>query len=262
MIRNVADKVGAICRTSIHLPSGAAQSPSGLPLFRGLHAGKNASTRPQSLFNVLPALHGRRPFSSFAPTLNTTTSKPFRRKWHTLEPSTQPSRLKHLAFNAWIRHAHTRSKRRRVGNTLRRKSTVSNGPSKQSALNASAPKVESSPNTKPLESSAKNTTPAVGSNLLDRLPQMPHLHRPTKEELLAAATGAWSRFKIHFKWFSIRSGRPFNMDDISAFFSWILVGHVVWFVVGTTTFFSLIIFMVNTVFAQGMLPIQHTINLN
>lgn len=43
------------------------------------------------------------------------------------------------------------------------------------------------------------------------------------------------------------------MDEISAFFSWILVGHVIWIIVGTTTFFSLTIFLINTVFAQETL---------
>lgn len=88
-------------------------------------------------------------------------------------------------------------------------------------------------------------------HLMDRLPHMPHLHRPTKEELLAAATGFWSRLKVRFKWFSIRSVRPFNLDEITALFSWVLLGHVVWVVVGTTTFFSLLILAINTVFAQG-----------
>ncbi|KAL8702115.1 MAG: hypothetical protein Q9224_000164 [Gallowayella concinna] len=94
--------------------------------------------------------------------------------------------------------------------------------------------------------------PAAGKNLIDRLPNISHIQRPTKEELLAAATGFWSRLKVRFKWFSIRSGRPFNIDEISAFFSWILVGHVLWIILGTTTFFSLAIFAVNTVFAQGV----------
>lgn len=89
-------------------------------------------------------------------------------------------------------------------------------------------------------------------HLMDRLPHMPHLHRPTKEELLAAATGFWSRLKVRFKWFSIRSVRPYNMDEIAALFSWVLLGHIVWVVVGTTTFFSLLILAINTVFAQGM----------
>jgi mitochondrial distribution and morphology protein 31 len=84
--------------------------------------------------------------------------------------------------------------------------------------------------------------------LRDRLP---HFHRPTKEELLAAATGFWSRMRVRFKWFSIRSVRPFTLDEISALFSWVFLGHVIWFIVGTTTFFSLLIFAINTVFAQG-----------
>ncbi|KAL5332882.1 hypothetical protein BJX70DRAFT_90674 [Aspergillus crustosus] len=90
-------------------------------------------------------------------------------------------------------------------------------------------------------------------HIIHRLPHMPHLHRPTKEELLAAATGFWARLKVRFKWFSIRSVRPFNLDEITALFSWVLLGHVVWIVLGTTTFFSLLIIAINTVFAQETL---------
>ncbi|PYI09049.1 hypothetical protein BO78DRAFT_49728 [Aspergillus sclerotiicarbonarius CBS 121057] len=93
----------------------------------------------------------------------------------------------------------------------------------------------------------------LNRHLIDRLPHMPQLHRPTKEELLAAATGFWSRLKVRFKWFSIRSVRPFNLDEITALFSWVLLGHVVWVVLGTTTFFSLLIIAINTVFAQETL---------
>ncbi|KAJ5760085.1 Mitochondrial distribution and morphology protein 31 [Penicillium odoratum] len=102
---------------------------------------------------------------------------------------------------------------------------------------------------------AHDPHPARPSNrhLMDRLPHIPHLHRPTKEELLEAATGFWSRLKVRFKWFSIRSVRPFNLDEITALFSWVLLGHVVWVVVGTTTFFSLLILAINTVFAQETL---------
>jgi distribution and morphology protein 31 len=102
--------------------------------------------------------------------------------------------------------------------------------------------------------STSSSTPPHRHHLMDHLPHMPHLHRPTKEELLAAATGFWSRLKVRFKWFSIRSVRPFNLDEITALFSWVLLGHVVWVVVGTTTFLSLLILSINTVFAQGMLP--------
>jgi distribution and morphology protein 31 len=46
--------------------------------------------------------------------------------------------------------------------------------------------------------------------------------------------------------------RPWNADEWGAFVSWVLFGHLVWVLVGTTTFFSLIILFINTVFAQGM----------
>lgn len=94
---------------------------------------------------------------------------------------------------------------------------------------------------------------ASNKHLRDRLPDISHIHRPSREELLAAATGFWSRLKVRFKWFSIRSVRPFNVDEIGAFFSWFLLGHVLWIILGTTTFFSLAIFAVNTVFAQETL---------
>lgn len=94
---------------------------------------------------------------------------------------------------------------------------------------------------------------AANKHLRDRLPDISQIHRPSREELLAAATGFWSRLKVRFKWFSIRSVRPFNADEIGAFFSWFLLGHVLWVILGTTTFFSLAIFAVNTVFAQETL---------
>ncbi|KAL8986417.1 MAG: hypothetical protein Q9205_000082 [Flavoplaca limonia] len=93
----------------------------------------------------------------------------------------------------------------------------------------------------------------AGKHIIERLPNIAHMQSPSKEELLAAATGFWSRLKVRFKWFSIRSSRPFNVDEISAFFSWILLGHVLWIILGTTTFFSLAILAVNTVFAQETL---------
>ncbi|KAL4797370.1 hypothetical protein BDV19DRAFT_61936 [Aspergillus venezuelensis] len=107
--------------------------------------------------------------------------------------------------------------------------------------------------TQPTSHMKKHETVSSSRHLMDRLPHMPHLHRPTKEELLAAATGFWSRLKVRFKWFSIRSVRPFSLDEIAALFSWVLLGHVVWVVLGTTTFFSLLIIAINTVLAQEKL---------
>jgi distribution and morphology protein 31 len=67
---------------------------------------------------------------------------------------------------------------------------------------------------------------------------------------LEAASGFWSRIKVHFKWLTIRSNRPFNADEIYALVSWILAAHVLWIVLGTTTFVMLTIFLINTAFSQ------------
>lgn len=99
---------------------------------------------------------------------------------------------------------------------------------------------------------SSNETSSDSSNYF-HLPHLPKLpHRPTKEELLAAATGFWSRLRVRFKWLTIRSTRPWNVDDWSAFVSWFLLGHIVWILVGTTTFFSLVVLTINTVVAQGI----------
>jgi distribution and morphology protein 31 len=109
-----------------------------------------------------------------------------------------------------------------------------------------------------LASRDKNATHDDAKPLYERLPEAAHhaasrFHRPTKEELLAAASGFWSRLRVRFKWLTIRSGRPFNADEIGAFFSWIVLGHLAWIILGTTTFVSLLILAVNTVFAQETL---------
>lgn len=126
--------------------------------------------------------------------------------------------------------------------------------------NKPAGKVSSSEDAKTLAADqtrgVKPTAPGAGGAgkyIYDHLPHLPHLHRPTKEELLAAANGFWHRLQIRFKWFSIRSVRPFNHEEIFAFISWIFWGHVLWFVVGTTTFVSLTILALNSVFAQDTL---------
>lgn len=79
------------------------------------------------------------------------------------------------------------------------------------------------------------------------------MYRPTKAELLSAASGFWSRVKIHFKWLTIRSARPFNADEIYALFSWILAAHVLWIVLGTTSFLMLTVFLINSAFSQETL---------
>jgi distribution and morphology protein 31 len=61
----------------------------------------------------------------------------------------------------------------------------------------------------------------------------PHLHRPTRDELLGLASGFWERMRIRWKWFTIRSFRKFNADDISAFITLLIFSQTVWVLVGT-----------------------------
>ncbi|EFX00585.1 mitochondrion biogenesis protein [Grosmannia clavigera kw1407] len=89
---------------------------------------------------------------------------------------------------------------------------------------------------------------SMSKYLQSHLPKIPQ--RPTKEEFMAAATGFWQRLQARFKWHSIRSMRPWNADEWGAFVSWIMLGHLLWILVGTTTFFSIVILLINTVFAQ------------
>lgn len=72
----------------------------------------------------------------------------------------------------------------------------------------------------------------------------------TKEQLLARANGMLTRLGIRFKWLLKKSNRPFNTDDYSALFSWLVVGNVFLLILGTTTFVLLVIFTVNPLFSQ------------
>lgn len=80
---------------------------------------------------------------------------------------------------------------------------------------------------------------------------LPHPHTPTKEELLGLANGFFERLRIRWKWWTIRGFRKFNADDVSAFVSWLLVGHIFWILVGTTTFFSAIFATANSLRLQN-----------
>ncbi|KAF8893484.1 mitochondrial distribution and morphology protein-domain-containing protein [Infundibulicybe gibba] len=79
---------------------------------------------------------------------------------------------------------------------------------------------------------------------------LPHAHRPTRDDLLNVATGFWQRTRVRFKWFTIKSFRKFNADDISAFVTWFLMSQTLWILVGTTTFFSVILATANSLQLQ------------
>ncbi|KAG9124680.1 Mitochondrial distribution and morphology protein 31, mitochondrial precursor [Ceratobasidium sp. 392] len=79
---------------------------------------------------------------------------------------------------------------------------------------------------------------------------LPHVKQPTKQDFLQAATSMWQRMRIRFKWFAIKSFRRFNADDMSAFLSWFLVGQTLWILIGTTTFFSVVFAVLNSLSMQ------------
>ena len=62
---------------------------------------------------------------------------------------------------------------------------------------------------------------------------LPHPHRPTRDDFLKVATGFWQRMRIRFKWFTIKSFRKFNADDISAFITWFVMSQTLWILIGT-----------------------------
>ena len=62
---------------------------------------------------------------------------------------------------------------------------------------------------------------------------VPGINRPTRDDLLTVADGFWQRARIRFRWFTIKSFRKFNADDISAFVTWFLMSQTIWILVGT-----------------------------
>ncbi|EDO18185.1 hypothetical protein Kpol_543p14 [Vanderwaltozyma polyspora DSM 70294] len=76
--------------------------------------------------------------------------------------------------------------------------------------------------------------------------------RMNKQKLLSEATNFYERFKINTKWLLIRGNRPFSADEIGTLFSWIILSQILWIILGTTTFVSILLIIFNTVFAKEM----------
>ncbi|KAG7192246.1 Mitochondrial distribution and morphology protein 31, mitochondrial precursor [Scheffersomyces spartinae] len=87
---------------------------------------------------------------------------------------------------------------------------------------------------------------AIEAFKLDRV----HRNRIIRDHLLLTTNNIFSRIRIQWKWLVKKSNNPFNTDDYSAMFSWLMMGNALLIILGTTTFFSMIIFTLNTVFAQ------------
>lgn len=70
--------------------------------------------------------------------------------------------------------------------------------------------------------------------------------RVTKSQLLAQAPNSLSRLLVHIKWPLIRNNRPFSVDDFSALISWLVMGNVLWIILGTTTFGLVTMYSIHT----------------
>ncbi|CCD24645.1 Mdm31p NDAI_0D03310 [Naumovozyma dairenensis CBS 421] len=74
-----------------------------------------------------------------------------------------------------------------------------------------------------------------------------------KNRRLSQATNIFQKLKINIRWILKKSYKPFNADDISAVISWVLVSNVIIFILWTTTFVSLIIYLLNSISLQDYL---------
>lgn len=68
----------------------------------------------------------------------------------------------------------------------------------------------------------------------------------SKSQLLAQASSPLSRLWVHIKWPLTRNDRPFTIDELSAFASWLVMGNVLWIILGTTTFGLVTMYSIHT----------------
>lgn len=89
------------------------------------------------------------------------------------------------------------------------------------------------------------TLPATSDRVLRRLEK-----QHAKEELLESSNNFLHRLWIRLKWIFFRQVRPLNFEELSTILHWFVIGNFIWILVGTTTFCSLLLLTLNTVFAQ------------
>jgi mitochondrial distribution and morphology protein 31 len=148
-----------------------------------------------------------------------------RSTFHTIfAPSSSRSCIKHDLLGLQSRHNHSSSEER--------------GSTRESDLNRRGSKAQSPSSG---HGNSEHDTSVHPPLNLDNYPRLyrrlalslSHLHRPTRDDFLKVANGFWQRLRIRFKWFTIRSFRRFNADDISAFITWFLMSQTLWILVGT-----------------------------
>ena len=87
-----------------------------------------------------------------------------------------------------------------------------------------------------------------------------------RDRLLVQSKSKYEKLKINLRWFLTKSTKPLNSYYIvfTTFLSWLFVSNLFLILFGTTTFVSIILFLLNTVFAQEYLTtkIGHFITKN
>jgi len=91
------------------------------------------------------------------------------------------------------------------------------------------------------------------SALVKYAPPTGPLDRVGRAQLLSAAPNFMARLKIRLKLLLMRQVRPWRMDDFIAMFSWAFLANVAFILLGTTTFFSLVLATANSLQFQGMI---------
>ncbi|KAI8867706.1 mitochondrial distribution and morphology protein family 31/32, partial [Ramicandelaber brevisporus] len=69
---------------------------------------------------------------------------------------------------------------------------------------------------------------------------------PTRAEMLEGISGFWARLSVNLRFALTRTKRPWTTDDILAMISWILMSNVAFFLLASTTFVSLVLFVINS----------------
>ncbi|KAG0048567.1 Mitochondrial distribution and morphology protein 31, mitochondrial precursor [Gryganskiella cystojenkinii] len=100
----------------------------------------------------------------------------------------------------------------------------------------------------------KSNSPSVSSSqsaLVKYTPPTGPLDRVGRAKLLAAAPNFMARLRIRLKLLLMRQIRPWRVDDFIAMFSWAFIANVAFVLLGTTTFFSLVLATANSLQFQG-----------
>ncbi|KAF9110713.1 Mitochondrial distribution and morphology protein 31, mitochondrial precursor [Mortierella sp. AM989] len=100
---------------------------------------------------------------------------------------------------------------------------------------------------------ARNSRPSSYSQnaLVKYTPPIGPLDRVDRAKLLSAAPNFLARLKLRLKLLLMRQVRPWRVDDFVAMFSWAFLANVAFVLLGTTTFFSLILATANSLQFQG-----------